>query len=115
MDLKYQSRQNRKRRIRAKIFGTSQKPRLAVFKSNNHIYCQLIDDENSKTLAAASDLEIKNKIKNKMEVAAAVGEKIYQKAKVKKITQAAFDRAGFKYHGRVKALAEGARKAGLKI
>ena len=62
MSLKYQSRQNRKRRIRAKIFGTVEKPRLAVFKSNAHIYCQLIDDENRKTLAAVSDLEIKSKI-----------------------------------------------------
>lgn len=115
MNLKYQSRQNRKRRIRAKIFGTAEKPRLAVFKSNTHIYCQLVDDENGKTLAAASDLEIKNKIKNKEKLAYAVGEKICQEAKVKKITQAVFDRAGFKYHGRVKALAEGARKAGLKV
>jgi len=109
-------RKKRIRRIRAKIFGTSKRPRLAVFRSNKHIYCQIIDDEKGQTLVAASDLEIaakEKKQKTKSEVAEIVGQKIAEKAKNKKIKKVIFDRRGFKFHGRIKKLADGARKAGL--
>jgi len=106
----------KKIRIRAKVFGTTIRPRLAVFRSNQHIYSQIINDELSRTLVTASDLEfkkIKNSDKNKQEIAEAVGQKIAEKAKDAKITKVVFDRGGFKFHGRVKALAERAKKAGL--
>lgn len=109
-------RARKKRKIRAKVWGTVEKPRLSVFKSSLHIYAQLIDDDLSKTLAAASDLEIKKSQKSKKkksQIALEVGQKIGQKAKKINIKKVIFDRSGFKYHGRVKALAEGARKAGL--
>jgi len=113
-------RKRRKIRIRSRIFGTAKKPRLSVFKSNKHIYAQLIDDQESKTLASVSDMNIaKNKAsKNKKEKsdqkpAFLVGQMIGQKALKKNIKKVVFDRGGFKYHGQIKALAEGARKAGL--
>jgi large subunit ribosomal protein L18 len=89
-----------------------EKPRLCVFRSNKHIYAQLINDENGKVLLAASDLEVK-KGGTKKELAHEVGKLIAQKAKKKKIEKVVFDRGGYKYHGRVKALAEGAREQGL--
>jgi large subunit ribosomal protein L18 len=108
-------RENRIRRIRAKISGSSLIPRLSVFRSNEHIYCQLINDELGKTYVAASDLEIKSEKskKTKSEIAYLVGQKIGEKAITKKIKKVVFDRGGFKYHGRVKSLADGARKSGL--
>lgn len=108
---KQEKRLRRHKRVRAKIFGTAQRPRLCVFKSNQHIYAQLIDDEKGKTLAAASDLEIKKSAEKTKEV----GKLIAEKAKVKKIEKVVFDRGGYKYHGRVKALAEGAREGGLNF
>ncbi|MGE4554630.1 MAG: 50S ribosomal protein L18 [Candidatus Paceibacterota bacterium] len=112
---KRKKRQRRHKRVRAKIFGTAQKPRLAVFPSLNHIYAQLIDDENQKTLVSASDMEIKaDKKMTKTEKAQLVGELLGKKANEKNIKEAVFDRGGFKYHGRVKSLCEGARKF-LKI
>ncbi len=111
---KIQRRVKRKRKIRAKISGTSQEPRLSVFKSNLHIYAQIIDDKSGKTLVAASDLEIKKSAKSKKrQIAFIVGKKIAEKAKAKNIKKVIFDRGGFKFHGRIKTLAEGARKAGL--
>lgn len=96
--------------------GTSLKPRLSVFRSLGHIYAQLIDDDKAKTLGMASDLELKlNKKMTKALKAAEVGKLIAKIAKEKKITNVVFDRGCFKYHGRVKALAEEARKAGLKF
>lgn len=89
-----------------------EKPRLCVFRSNKHIYAQLINDQNGKVLLAASDLEVKKK-GTKKELAQEVGKLIAQKAKKKKIEKVVFDRGGYKYHGRVKALAEGAREQGL--
>jgi large subunit ribosomal protein L18 len=113
------SRQKRHLRIRQKIRGNSVRPRLAVFKSNQHIYAQIIDDMNQKTLVAASSLspELKsdqprgNNVKN----AQAVGDLIAKKAIAKNIKFVVFDRGGFCYHGRIKALAEAARTAGLKF
>lgn len=106
-------RDRRRKRIRAKIFGTADKPRLSVFKSNKYISVQLIDDTSGKTLAAASSQEAKGK--NMLEKAMAVGEKIAQQAKVKNISMAVFDRSGYLYTGSVSSLAEGARKGGLKF
>ena len=97
----------RHQRIRAKIFGTKERPRLSVFKSNKHISSQLIDDDKGKTLAAASDLKSKTAFE--------VGKLIARKAKELKIEKVVFDRGGYRYHGRVKAVAEGAREGGLKF
>lgn len=104
--------------MRAKIFGTSKKPRLSVFRSNRYTYVQLIDDENSKTLLSASTRELKEKkLKKlkKMQQAEEVGALIAKKAEEKGIKCAVFNRRGYQYHGRVKAVAEGARKGGLKL
>lgn len=107
-------RLQRHKKVRAKIKGTEQRPRLCVFKSNKHFYAQIINDEKGITLVSASDLEIKNQEKNKKtEIAQKVGEAIATKAKAKKIEQVVFDRGGFKYQGGIQALAEGARKGGL--
>jgi len=111
-------RQQRKKRIRAKILGTSKRPRLSVFRSNREIYAQLIDDEKGRTLVSLSGSRISEKElakKTKGEIAGLIGEKLAVLAKKAKITQVVFDRAGYKYHGRIKALAEGARKGGLKF
>lgn len=109
----------RKIKIRAKIWGTAQKPRLAASKSNLHIYGQIINDDLGQTLVSASDLEIKKdksiKKLTKQKIAFMVGEKLSQKAVQKKINQVVFDRGGFKYHGRIRQLAEGARKSGLRF
>jgi len=107
------------KKVRAKISGTKERPRLCVFRSAKHIYAQLIDDEKGKTLVAASDLEIKiskSKIQNKKNYKAKeVGKLIAKKALEKKIEKVVFDRGGYQYQGRVKALAEGAREGGLKF
>ncbi len=102
-------------RIRAKVSGTSLRPRLAIFKSNNHIYAQAIDDENQKTLVSASDLEIKDIKGKKIEKSAIVAQKLAEKLKASKIEEIVFDRGGFKYHGRVKILADELRKLGIKF
>lgn len=111
---KHKQRKLRHHRIRAKISGTTAKPRLSIFRSLNHIYAQLIDDENGKTLVAASSKEIKGKV-NKKDQATTVGKLVAQKALDAGIGQATFDRGGFRYHGRVKSLADAARAAGLKF
>jgi len=113
--IKKDLKKQRQSRVRAKISGTQEKPRLNVFRSLKEIYTQLIDDENSKTLAAASSLEIKGKDLKKTDLAFKVGELLASKATKAGITKAVFDRAGYKYHGRVKAVAEGARKGGLEF
>lgn len=113
---KKEHREKRHRKVRAKIFGTEDRPRLCVFKSNKHIYAQVIDDSKGFTLVFASDLEIKDSKKdNKVNLAQKVGELIANKAKDKKITNVVFDRGGFKYRGRVKILADEARKQGLQF
>ena len=112
-----QIRGRRVNRVRAKIFGTLQRPRLAIFRSNRHIYAQLIDDSKSHTLASASSREsAKQKLKEKKTgQAGRVGELIAKKALEAGVKTAVLDRRAYKYHGRVKAVAEGAKKSGLKI
>jgi len=113
---KKQKRNIRHKRIRAKIIGTAKIPRFCIFRSNKHIYAQLIDDEKGKTIISTKDTEIKLKVKTpKLKVAYEVGKLIAKKASEKKIEKVIFDRAGYKYHGRIKSLAEGAREAGLKF
>ena len=128
-------RKRRHKRVRAKISGTARCPRLCVFRSNKHIYAQLINDTTNKTLVAASDEEVISKLKTQMSkpqlktqslkenskiplkgkilIAHQIGELIAKKALEKNIKKIVFDRGGYRYHGRVKALAEGARKGGL--
>lgn len=108
------NRLQRKKRVRAKISGTAERPRLAVFKSLRGIYAQVIDDVKRKTLASANLSEIK-KAKNTMEGAKEVGKLIAQKCVALKITTVTYDRAGYKYHGKIRCLAEGAREGGLKF
>lgn len=109
---KQEKRIRRHKCVRAKIKGTSEVPRLCVFRSNKHLYTQLVDDEKAQTLAKASDLELK---KPKTNQAFEIGKLIAKKAIAKKITKVTFDRGGYKYQGRVKAVAEGAREGGLKF
>ncbi|UCH51145.1 MAG: 50S ribosomal protein L18 [Chloroflexota bacterium] len=120
MAVKTDTRLARKRRhirVRAKLSGTATRPRLCIFRSLNHIYAQVVDDSVGYTLVSASslDAEIRDKIagKRKTESAEMVGSLVAQRALNKGIKQIAFDRGGYQYHGRVKALAEAARKAGL--
>jgi len=109
-----QSRGHRHRRVRVHVAGTAQRPRLAVFRSLNHLYAQVIDDSASKTLAAASTIDLKVK-GNGVAQATEVGKAIAVKAKAAGIAAVVFDRGGFLYHGRVKALADAAREAGLEF
>lgn len=106
-------RVRRHKSIRRNIIGTKDKPRLSVFRSSQHIYAQIIDDARSKTLVAESDIKEKNGTKK--ERAKTVGENIAKRALKLKIKKVIFDRGGFKYHGRIAALAEGARKGGLEF
>ena len=117
MNSKKQARKKVRSSIRSKIFGTSDVPRLAVFRSNKQIYAQVIDDTVGKTLAAASsnDKNLNNFKGTKIDQATAVGKSIAENAKSAGIEAVVFDRGGFLYHGRVKALAESAREAGLKF
>ena len=105
----------RHERIREKVRGTTTRPRLSVYRSLAHVHAQLIDDAAGKTIAAASSLELKGEKAKKSETAAKVGALIAQRAKEKGVESVVFDRGGALYHGRVKALADGARKAGLKF
>jgi large subunit ribosomal protein L18 len=113
------ARKRRHVRVRHRLDGTPERPRLAVYRSLNHIYCQVIDDAARRTLAAASDNEAELRSqrngKKKSEVAGLVGEAIARRAAEKGIKAVVFDRGGFRYHGRVKALAEAARKGGLSF
>lgn len=111
-------RQVRKNRIRAKVSGTSDKPRLSIFKSNKFIYAQLIDDESGKTLAEASGLSLEQEGKIKMskgDQAVAVGTEIAKRGKAKGVEKVVFDRGGYIFTGRVRALADAARAGGLKF
>ncbi|MCL2617399.1 MAG: 50S ribosomal protein L18 [Defluviitaleaceae bacterium] len=112
-------RKKRHERVRTKIAGTAERPRLAVFRSNDHIYAQVIDDDAQHTLCAASTVEkeIKSKLENTANVDAAkvVGEVLAKKALAKGIQSVIFDRGGYLYHGKVKALADAAREAGLQF
>jgi len=116
MQTKDQKRKRRQTRIRMKVVGTAQRPRLAVFRSNKHIKAQLIDDSKGHTIASSSDTTLKGvSKKHGKEIAALVGGDIAEKAKKNKITSVVFDRGGFSYTGNISALAEGARKGGLKF
>ncbi len=117
---KQQLRLKRHRRVRATIIGTSKRPRVSVFRSNKHIFAQVIDDESRKTIMGVSDVVSKTKSKEKTkakksERAYKVGESLATQMQEKNIKEAVFDRGGFKYHGRIKALADGLRKGGIKI
>ena len=106
----------RKVRIRSRITSTSTRPRLSVFRSNKSIYAQIIDDQKGITLASVSSLKLKDTAKKtKTQVAQQAGEELGKIAKTKKISTVVFDRGQYKYHGRVKALAQAARKTGLKF
>jgi large subunit ribosomal protein L18 len=111
------ARRKRHDRIRLHLAGTDGRPRLAVFRSLNHIYAQVIDDTSGRTLAAAStvDKELKGAGSTKSEEAAVVGRLIAQRAKAAGVERVVFDRAGFRYHGRIKSLADAAREAGLEF
>jgi large subunit ribosomal protein L18 len=112
--LKREGRIRRHRRVRKRVSGTAERPRLAVFRSNRHIYAQLVDDRSSRTLAAASDLGL-TASDDKTARAREVGKVLAASAKAAGIERAVFDRGGRLYHGRVQALAEGAREGGLEI
>jgi large subunit ribosomal protein L18 len=112
---KQEHRVRRHRRVRKKVLGTAERPRLAVFRSNKGIHAQLIDDASGRTVAAAGWLQIKGFKGNKTEQAAEVGKLLAENAKQAGVEEAVFDRAGYLYHGRVKALAEGAREGGLRF
>ena len=110
------ARERRHRRVRRRIVGTAERPRLVVFRSNRGIHGQLVDDGAARTLAAASHLEVKKSFKgNKTEQAAEVGKILAQNAKKAGIETVVFDRGGYLFHGRVKALADGAREGGLNF
>ena len=109
---KANSRKKRIRRTRAKISGTATRPRLCVFRSLRYIYAEIVDDEKGKILASIDSRKIKN-AKNTIETAGKIGEEIAKLSIAKKISQVVFDKRGYKYHGKVKAIAEGARKGGL--
>jgi large subunit ribosomal protein L18 len=102
-------------RLRKKVTGTPERPRLAVFRSGKHIYAQLVDDTKSHTLAAASSVEKEITSGGNKDGAKVVGTKLAERAKEKGITSAVFDRGGFRYHGRIAALADGAREGGLEF
>ena len=122
---KIQKHLRRKKRTRARVFGTKSRPRVSVYRSSKHLYVQIIDDVKGETLVSVSDLELKKKTDgkkvqkksqkkvSKIDLARTVGELLAKKAEKKKIKKIVFDRGGYKYHGRVKAVAEGARKGGL--
>lgn len=114
---RHESRKARHARVRRKVFGTGECPRLAVFRSGKHIYAQIINDEEGNTLVAASSLdkEVKGQKGTFCERAKMVGELAAERASAKGIVDVVFDRGGFKYHGRVAALAEGAREKGLNF
>lgn len=109
-----EQRQKRHRRVRKKVVGTAERPRLAVYRSNRHTYAQLIDDFAGRTVVSASTLTI-DAGPDPKEKAKAVGKAVAEAAKKAGIAQVTFDRAGFMYHGRVKAVAEGAREGGLEF
>ena len=113
---KPQARARRHRRVRGKVHGTAERPRLVVFRSNKGIEAQLVDDVEGKTLAAASSLKLKKSFKGeKTKQAAEVGKLLAENARQANVETVVFDRAGYLYHGRVKALAEAAREGGLKF
>lgn len=123
-ETKQAKRQRRHKRIKAKISGIKDCPRLCVFRSHSHIYAQLIDDDKKKVICSVNDLKVKaskakssdkEEMSQKRQLAFKVGKMIAEKALEKKIAKVVFDRGGYKYHGRIKAVAEGAREGGLQF
>jgi large subunit ribosomal protein L18 len=118
-ELKRLARIKRRRRIRKRIKGTTSRPRLCVFRSAKHIYAQIIDDTRGLTLVSASSIEVeirkKEKFGNKVALATFIGKQVAERAREKGIQKVVFDRNGFLYHGRVKAVSEGARESGLEF
>ncbi|MBN4071083.1 50S ribosomal protein L18 [Crocinitomix catalasitica] len=112
---KVEKRAKIKRRVRKNVFGTIAQPRLSVFRSNRQIYAQIINDTNGQTIASSSSYNNKGAKGNKTEIAAIIGKELAAKAVKKGVEAVVFDRNGYQYHGRVKALAEGAREGGLKF
>jgi large subunit ribosomal protein L18 len=113
---KTRKRMKRKASIRKRIRGTQERPRLTVYKSNTHTYVQAVDDDTGRTLAAVSNLEKEQRgIANKASALGRLGELIAERLKAKNITAVVFDRNGYRYHGKVKAIADGARKAGISL
>ncbi len=110
-----QRRLKRRRRVRAKVRGSAERPRISVFRSNRGIFAQLIDDESGRTVAAANWTEADLRGLAPMEQAKRVGQALAERAVAAGVSEAVFDRGGYQYHGRVKALAEGAREAGLRV
>jgi len=110
--IKQQKRELRHNRVRAKVFGTEKRPRMSIYRSLKNSYVQIIDDQTGKTLLALDDRKMKG---DKIKRASELGKKIGELAKKKGIKEVVFDRGGFKFHGRVKAVAEGARATGLKF
>ena len=108
-------RKLRQRKVRRTVRGTAEAPRLSVFRSNKHMYAQVISDESGQTLAAASTLKLDVKSSSSKEAARKIGEQIGELCKAKNIERVVFDRNGFLYHGRIKEVADGARSAGLKF
>jgi large subunit ribosomal protein L18 len=108
-------RLKRRRRVRAKVHGTAERPRISVFRSNRGIFAQLVDDEAGRTLAAVNWTEADLRGLKPMEQASAAGKLLAERAKAAGVERAVFDRGGYQYHGRVKALAEGAREGGLTV
>jgi large subunit ribosomal protein L18 len=113
LNIKKQKVERRHKKIRAKVFGTEEKPRLAIFKSNKYVYGQLINDDKAETILSLSSMKVKGK--TFMERSTETGKEIAKLALAKKIEAVVFDRGGFKYVGRVKAFADGARAGGLKF
>ena len=107
-------REKRRKRVRRRIYGTAERPRLSVYRSNVHIYAQLVDDDEGHTLVAADTREAGD-AENRVETARKVGELVAERAQAADIEEVVFDRGGNRYHGRVAALAEGARSGGLKL
>jgi large subunit ribosomal protein L18 len=112
---KPQQRLRRRRRVRAKIRGTAERPRLSVFRSNRGVFAQLIDDDSGRTIAAVNWIEPDLRKLSSMEQAKRVGELLAERAKASGVETCVFDRGGYRYHGRVRALAEGAREGGLRF
>ncbi|HEX2737936.1 MAG TPA: 50S ribosomal protein L18 [Acidimicrobiia bacterium] len=114
---KHEARQRRHRRVRKKVRGTAERPRLSVFRSNRHIYAQVIDDVNGRTVAAASTMEkeFASGAKATVDTAKTIGKLVGERAKASGVSGVVFDRGGFKFHGRVAGVAEGARAAGLEF
>ena len=114
---RHEARARRHRRVRKRVVGSAERPRLAVFRSNRHIYAQVIDDVSGRTVAAASTMEadVRDGATGNIDAAKTVGQRVGERAIAAGVAKVVFDRGGFRYHGRVAALCDGARQAGLEV